>query len=184
MFCSNCGKEIPEGYDVCMYCGTPLSTAEETVSAAPAEAMYDYTADYQVPVAAADPSITNVKQYVKNLCSKKCKNSFTWIIVVLFVLSGINLIVQVAGGNYFGLLDVAIFLGLTIWFTCTYSKASAIVLLVFGALECILSTIAMGQFAGFFWPLLGICALTSAISAKKSFDNYRATGTLDAYALN
>lgn len=151
MICKTCGMEVPEGQNFCPGCGASVT-------------------DY-VPVGIKDPELT-LKEYLKLPENKKLKSNITSSAVICYICAAITLIVSILG-NPFGILDVAIVLTCGILIQTIYSRAAAIVVLVYSIISTVITLIATGKLGGWLLVIAGIYAVIYTFKLRTEYNNYK-----------
>ncbi len=108
------------------------------------------------------------KEFLKHYAPASFKKTILVTSIIAYVLVAIALI-GVLMGNIFGLLDVALTLGLTLGVHIAKSKGCAIGLLVYGIINVIVSSLAMGMLAGWGWIAVPIAYLVAFSQAEKEY---------------
>lgn len=176
MFCPKCGKEIVDEGVNCPFCGEAVaaqdSASETAVPKATATAQFgsNYEATPQQPSSAAwgnpanmviDRKSVTKKEYIKKYAPANLKKNIKSSAIVCYVCVAISAIASIALlGSPWMLIDVAIYLGLTLGMHLGNSKLCAILLLIFSIVECAISFYQFGTPSG--WWL--IIASGSAVS--------------------
>ncbi len=146
MLCKTCGMEVPEGQAFCSGCGTAVETAV--------------------------PKLLTMKEYLKLPENKKLKSNITSSAVICYICSALTLIVSILG-NPFGILDVAIVLACGILIQTIYSRAAAIVVLVYSIISTVIALIATGRLGGWLLVLAGIYAVIYTFKLRTEYNNYK-----------
>lgn len=115
----------------------------------------------------AQPPMTK-KEFLKHYAPSSFKKTILVTSIIAYVLVVIALI-GVLMGNVFGLLDVALTLGLTLGVHIAKSKGCAIALLVYGIINVVVSSLAMGMLAGLGWVAVPIAYLVAFVQAEKEY---------------
>lgn len=187
-FCNNCGAPLQPGVKFCTYCGTPVPQQAAPVRNTPPQQSapnpynygtqpaanqgnqnsYSYAAQNAAPVHAAEPMTK--AQYRKVCTEPKYRKSLKTNAIVMYVLAGLNLLLSIAT-NPFGLLEVAITLGLTLGMHLGKSKGCAIGLLVYGIVNIVILLVLNGSISGWLWLVLAISSLRAFSIADKEYES-------------
>jgi len=108
------------------------------------------------------------KEFLKKYAPASFKKTILVTSIVAYVLVGFNLLACLMG-NVFGLIDVAIRLGLTLGVHVGKSKGCAIGLLAYGLFNLIVATLAMGMLAGWGWVAIPVVYLVAFNKAEKEY---------------
>ncbi len=191
MFCPKCGKEMIDESVNCPFCGATAAqeTAAETVaSEATATAPFgnNYEAAPQQPTSAAWGNPANVtantvvdrksvtkKEYIAKYAPQNLKKNIKSAAIVCYVCVGISAIASFALlKNPWMLIDVAIYLGLTLGMHLGNSKICAILLLVFSILECAYSVYQFGTPAGWWLIIAAVSAVSTFNKLGKEYNKF------------
>ena len=108
---------------------------------------------------AQEPPLENITkaEYYKNHASDSFKKNLKITAICGYVLCGILALTVLV--NILAILDLAIFLGLTLGMHLGRSKGCAIGILAYSGASMILTLISTGTLGGWGWLVIGICAL-------------------------
>lgn len=108
------------------------------------------------------------EEFLKHYAPASFKKTILVTSIIAYVLVVIALIGVIAG-NIWGILDVAITLGLTLGVHIAKSKGCAIGLLVYGIINVVIASLAMGMLAGWGWVAVPIAYLVAFSQAEKEY---------------
>ena len=168
MICPVCSQVIPDGSATCPVCGAAL-TAQQPVAQQPVAQQPVMQQPAQMPA--------NVKQFVKAMSQfpeiKKIGSEINVCAIVSYIVAGLSLVLGLVVGNYGIILDVLIVAGMGLWLQLGYSRAAAIILLVYAALNCIITTISTGSFSGYLILILGIFSVIYTFKGASEFKKFK-----------
>lgn len=181
MICSKCGKEIVDGSVSCPFCGEAVTAPETT-----AQFGNNYEAAPQQPASAAWGNPANVtantvidrksvtkKEYIAKYAPANLKKNIKSAAIVCYVCVGISAIASFAlFQEPFMLIDVAIYLGLTLGMHLGNSKVCAILLLIFSILECVLSVVQFGRPSGWWLIIAAVSAVSTFNKLGKEYNKF------------
>lgn len=114
------------------------------------------------------------REYFKNYGDKKDRKYMNVLCIVIYVLVGVaavnGVIIQ---GNIFAILDFLLILGLTLGIHLAYSRGCAIALTVYGGFNVVALFIMLQRLVGYWWLVVGICALVRLNKMYKDYKNFR-----------
>ncbi len=168
MNCPNCGNEIRPGEKFCQSCGTQLpELVNNTVPPA-----------YRHAAAVPGKAMT-LKEFVESPhCTPDVNKNIKGSWIALFVCAGLSIAVALVNG--ISPIDGIIIAGLAVWLLLTKSVAAGVTAGIVGIIEMVVSSIAMGQVAGYLPAIAGIYAMTSVLNGNKQFKAFKANGSSGA----
>ena len=111
---------------------------------------------------------------VKKLCKNILGSAIT-----LYICAVITLLVSVLiAGNIFGLLDVALLVGLGLGVQLARNRACAVILLVYGSINMLLQLLLSNTPGGYLVVIAGIYAVIATFRYWKAWNTYLRTGQL------
>ncbi len=152
-FCTNCGAQLPDDAAFCTSCGATLA-------------------------APVNRDISR-EEYIKTYADPKLAKELKTCAIICYVLLAINLIVAILV-NFFGLIDVVIYGGLTLGMHLKKSKGCAIALLVVSIASTIINLVLTGGFTGYLWIIVSICAIVAFKKIDKAYADFKAGTTPNA----
>ena len=128
----------------------------------------------QNPVPIQNRQNMSRREYFKNYGDKKDRKYMNVLCIVIYVLVGVaavnGVIIQ---GNIFAILDFLLILGLTLGIHLAYSRGCAIALTVYGGFNVVALFIMLQRLVGYWWLVVGICALVRLNKMYKDYKNFR-----------
>ena len=160
MNCPYCGYEASPGENFCRSCGAQLATAVPTQEGAvPAQQVY------AVPAAELPKTL---KEFITSpYCTPDVNKNFKASWITMFICAGLSIVVAVAQGSF--PIDGIIMAAIAVWLLLSKSFAAGLTACIVGVLELVLTSIYMGQLAGWLPAMAGVYALLAALKAKKQF---------------
>lgn len=192
MFCPKCEKEIVNESVNCPFCGESIAV-QETVAetavpdaTAAAQVGNNYEEMPQQPSSAGWGNPANVtantvvdrksvtkKEYIAKYAPANLKKNIKSAAIVCYVCVGISAIASFAIlKNPLMLIDVAIYLGLTLGMHLGNSKVCAILLLIFSIIECVFSVIEFGAPSGWWLIIAGVSAVSTFNKLGKEYNKF------------
>ncbi len=139
--CPCCGNTLEPEADFCPSCGRAVAAHNQP------------NPEYGIPYGVSKGDFR--RQYAP----PEQKKSIAVVSIIGYVLCGINLLVALV--NPFALIDVAVFLGLTLGVHLRKSKGCAIAMLVYGIVGCVLGLLSTGTPTGWIWIILSAVAMSA-----------------------
>ena len=172
MFCPNCGAEVRPEEKYCQSCGAVISQQAGTQAVeyqAPAYQPDAYQAPvYQTPAPAEKLSY---KDFIKSsFCTPDVNKNIKASWILMLICGALSAAVQIVGGSF--PIDGILMGGLAIWLMLSKSFPAGLVSCIVGILELVLTTIYMGQVAGWLPAIAGIYALIATLKGKKQYKAY------------
>lgn len=170
MFCPKCGKEVENGAAFCGNCGA-------SITAQPQYGSYNQrqSAPETVFSASVNRQSVSKKEYIENYAPYALRKNIKNIAIMCYGLAAISAVSSIAlTGTFLTLIDVAVFVGIALGMHLGKSKLCAILLLVFSIGECVLTTIMLGMFSGWWWIVLGILAVSTFVKLDKQYNIFLA----------
>lgn len=128
----------------------------------------------QNPVPIQNRQNMSRREYFKNYGDKKDRKYMNVLCIVIYVLVGVaavnGVIIQ---GNIFAILDFLLILGLTLGIHLAYSRGCAIALTVYGGFNVVALFIMLQRLVGYWWLVVGICAMVRLNKMYKDYKNFR-----------
>lgn len=153
-YCPACGEKIESG-SFCGKCGRPTT-------------IQDIKPASERPF----PEGTTLKEYYKLYAGETFYKHLKIIAICAYVLCGIlGLTVML---NVIALVDLAIYLGLTLGMHLGKSRGCAIGILAYGGLGFVATLFLMGRIAGWGWLAVGIWAVILFNNGKKRYEELAA----------
>lgn len=185
MFCTNCGKEIVNESASCPFCGAPVADAVPEAaqsnsfenmnqpSQQPAsEAWGDYTSVNAQP--AVDRQSVTKKEFIAKYAPQNLKKNIKTAAIVCYICVAISAVAAlVLLDNPLMLIDVVVYLALTLGMHLGNSKICAILLLIFSVVECIISIVSFGTPAGWWLIIAAASAVSTFRKLDKEYNNFR-----------
>ncbi len=182
-FCANCGTDLGnEPVRFCPNCGAPQpaqlqpAAAPESVPPQAAPPDSQKTAKNRAPDPATAPDGLSRRRFLSaySAGAKLCVTAAVLAYISAGVTAVASLVGNVAEGiSTFSLIDAAILLTLGLLVHLKFSRVAAVLMLLYGAFNCVYMTVVNGQFAGYFGLLAGILAVIGAFGCAKDWRNYR-----------
>lgn len=101
------------------------------------------------------------------------KKDIKGVLIICYICIVVTAIVAVAFGAYFGLIDAALLLGVTLGLQFKKKKGFAYGILGLAIFEVVMSIIA-GSFSGYLWIAAGVSAVMAFRKAEKEYNAYLA----------
>lgn len=153
--CTQCGTELKEGIKFCTSCGAPVREALDPVTLS---AVNDgFPVGTQV----------SKKEYYKKYAGESFYRNLKITAICGYVLSGLAMISALTMPLL--LLDLAIYLGLTLGMHLGKSKGCAIGITAYSAFSVVYALILTGQLAGWGWLAVGIWGIVIFSNADKRY---------------
>ena len=185
VYCANCGTLMPQGSVYCPNCGH----ANAPANAAPNHAnTYGGAPTYANPAPVYDPYNPNPAQqpnmppvgevvsksdYLKKYSSQAFRQGIKTSAIIGYVLCGIVALTVFV--TPLALVDLAIYLGLTLGVHLAKNKICAFGILGYGILGCVLGLIMSGSFTGWGWIALGGYLISLFNKEEKAYNAYMAS---------
>ena len=187
MFCSQCGKEIPDESTACPFCGEAVvaqpTAAESTATAQfgnnseaapqqPSPAAWGNPANITANTVADRKSVTK-KEYIAKYAPLNLKKNIKSAAILCYACVVISAIASFAlFQEPLMLIDVAIYLGLALGMHLGNSKVCAYLLLVFSIIECIFSVIQFNSPSGWWLIIAGFSAVSTFRKLDKEYNKF------------
>lgn len=152
--CPCCGNAVEPEAAFCPHCGRPVAAYNQP----------DPWSGIPYGVSKGD--------FRRQYAPPEQQKSITVVSIIGYVLCGINVLVALL--NPFALIDVAVFLGLTLGIHLGKSKGCAIAMLVYGIVGCVIGLLAAGTPSGWAWIVLGAVAMSSIGKMDAVYEQFRA----------
>ena len=111
-------------------------------------------------------------EFFKNNGDKKDKKYINVLCIVIYVLVAVSAVNDIIiQGNILAILDYLLILGLTLGIHLAYSRGCAIALTVYGCINVVSLFIMMKRLVGYWWLVVGICALVRLNKMYKDYKN-------------
>lgn len=175
VFCTKCGARILATAAVCTACGANRSAppqfrapqANQAVHYPPATFRYDYNLPRPAP-----GERVSFKDYVNKYAAPNVRNEIKTLAIVCYILAGMNFIYSsVWVFNIYGLIAAALFVVFGVGIHVVRSRICAILLLLLGCADFVLS-IMYGVSPATFWIILGIAAVVLFSKFTKSYKQF------------
>lgn len=176
MFCPKCGKELENGAAFCGYCGASIPAQPQHGSYRQQSGSYvQQPFSKTVSAASVNRQSVSKKEYIENYAPYALRKNIKNIAIVCYGLAAISAVSSIAlTGSFMALIDVVVFVGITLGMHLGKSKICAILLLIFSIGECVLTTIMLGMFSGWWWIVLGILAVSTFVKLDKQYNIFLA----------
>lgn len=152
-YCPKCGAAIGAGGNFCPMCGTPAVVSGEGEPPAPA--------------AQAIPAGITKQEYFKQYAGEGFYMNLKVTAICCYVLCGILGLTALL--NPYALVDVAIYLGLTLGMHLGKSKGCAIGMLAYSILGFVVNLVATGMIGGWGWLALSAYAVYLFYNTEKRY---------------
>jgi len=117
--------------------------------------------------------VTDKKAFLQLPENKKFRSEIKGAAILGYVCAGVTLLLSViVGGNLFGLIDIAILVGLSLGIQMTANKLWAILMTVYGGINLIITIALTGSLGGWLPLVAGIIALVYISKLDKAWDAY------------
>lgn len=119
------------------------------------------------------------KEFLNQPEMKKVKGNIVASAIILYVCAAISfLLLVVVQGNLFGIIDVALVLGLALGIHLAYSRGCAIAVTVYAAFNLIVTIATTGKVGGYLVIIAAVYAVMATYKFKKSYGHYLETGEI------
>lgn len=178
-FCANCGIDLgTEPVRFCPNCGAPQAEPDAPQTMPPPAAPPDgqMAAKNRAPDPDAAPGNLSRRKFLSaySAGAKLCVTAAVLAYLSTAVTTAAALIGNLAEGiTIFSLIDAAILLTLGLLIHLKFSRVAAILLLLYGAFNCVFMSVVSGQLAGYFGVLAGVLAVIGAFGCAKDWRRYR-----------
>lgn len=166
-FCSHCGEELVPGAKFCPGCGRVVGQSIPTHDQ-PRTPVYTPPVNqtpFQPPVAQQ----ISKKQYRKVCTNEKYLKDLKSSAIALYILTALNAVLAFVG-NIYGLIDVAIYLVLTLGMHKGKSKACAIGVLLYAIFSIVVVLAMDGTVGGWLWIIAAIGGIKAFSVADKEYE--------------
>ncbi|MBO5070286.1 MAG: hypothetical protein J6C37_07980 [Roseburia sp.] len=205
MQCPNCGTPYADDMTNCPNCGAPATAhtyegqpypqkqaipgqpypQNQTMQGQPypqeeafqQEAPYQQAPSYQQAPPFQQAPMTK-KEFRRHPSIKKNFANIRASAIILYVCGAISLLVGFASGNSLVIIDVALIVGLALGIHLIQSRACAILVTIYAALNMIISIVSLGSFSGWLILVASIFAAVATFQFQKTWKNYQQTGML------
>lgn len=174
VYCSNCGALIPQGSVYCTNCGHVSAAANPVQNYANT---YGNTPVYPNP--GYQPNMPPVGEfvsksdYLKKYSSQEFRKGIKTAAIIAYSLCGVVAVTILL--SPLAILDLVVYLGLTLGMHLAKNKICAYGILGYGILGCILGLILNGSFTGWGWIALGFYAIKLFNKEEKAYNAYMAS---------
>lgn len=208
MICEKCGQWIEDGSKTCSKCGAPVNVnnAQDADAAAAggvgnaAPAGQSGADSFNMGAPAGQPAAGGYganavpggqarltkDQFYKHPNIDPVRKQIRGSGIVCYVVAGISLVLSVLSGGFWGffdaMLDVLLLVGLGLGIQLGKSRACAIVLTVYGAINTILVTIQTGSVGGWWSLAAGIYAIIYTFKYQNAWAEYLKTGIVTDFS--
>ena len=175
VFCTNCGAKMTEDIALCPICGQrrPEQSVQGAFSQNPVPAQQDFSQGnpYAYAEGPAFPAGYQVsrKEFIEKYTQNSLRKDITGVAILCYVCAGINLISAFLL-NPIGIIDSLLLAGLALGMHLAKSKVCAILILVLGIVEFVLSLIAGGF--PYLWLIAGITAVVTFSKIDKQYKQF------------
>lgn len=107
-------------------------------------------------------------EYRRRYAPVKFYKDIRLMCIICYVIMGSSAALMILS-NPFGLIDIALFLGLTLGLHLAKSKGCAIAMLAYGGISCLLNLVLSGTFSSWLWMIVGIWAIASINKVDKHY---------------
>ena len=173
MNCPYCGSEVRENEKFCQSCGAALAQTDE---AAPPAPIQEAAPSAETPAFTAQqaPREMSFREFIESpSCTPDVNKTIKTGWIILFVCAGISAVAQIVSGAL--PIDGILMAGIAFWLMKSKSFAAGVTACAVGVLELILTSITMGQLAGWLPAIAGVYALTAVLKARKQYKAYLAS---------
>ncbi len=118
------------------------------------------------------PNNLSLSDFYKCYASDRIKKSVKSVMVAGLIIAAINLVLCMVTGLFYGLIDVALIAGISLWFYNRPEKLPAYCLLGYNLLSMILGLILNGTFSGWWLLIVAIFAIKTAAEVNKEYTEY------------
>ena len=165
--CQFCGQTCEDSQKFCNNCGAPFQDAP--VYGQPQGAM---TAPPEQWI--STPRVATKKEFLALPENKKVRSELTGAGVICYVCAAITAIAGLALlNNPYVLLDAVIVAGLGLGIHLAQSRACAVILCVYAAINLIFSVVTTGAPGGYLVVIAGVFAVIYTFKAEKLWQQYQ-----------
>lgn len=162
MFCPHCGAQAVEGATFCDKCGNSLSN-EPPVAAPVAQAQ---------PSPAAQPEIMSKRAYMKEPINIQIKKNINAAGIFCYFSAVATLIISGILGEI-NFIDPIILVLLGGFVQFGYSFIASIILLIYGIINMVVTTMNTGRFSGYLVFIAGIYAVSNTFKFSREYKRYK-----------
>lgn len=186
VYCANCGAVMPQGSVYCPYCGHANATANTApnyannyAGGAPAYGSAAPVYDPYNPNPTQRPNMPPMGEmvskadYLKKYSSQAFRQGIKTGAIIGYVLCGIVALTILV--TPLAIIDLVIYLGLTLGVHLAKNKICAFGILGYGVLGCILGLILSGSFTGWGWIALGGYLISLFSKEEKVYNTFMAS---------
>lgn len=182
MICQSCGRANEQGAQFCKSCGAPLTSSDNVQQSMQNNAFQQNNGyqQYGMPenVYAGTTRMTK-KEFDQCESIKPITKNLMVAAIITYVVGAISLIANVIlGGNIFGIVDVAIVVGLGMGVQFAKSRACAVVLGVYSVFNLIYMLILTGRPGGWLIIICAVYSIMYTFKYQKAWNTYQQTGQL------
>ncbi|MCM1188704.1 MAG: zinc ribbon domain-containing protein [bacterium] len=154
MNCSSCGVELEKGALICPKCGTVVVRESK--------------------------KLLTKKEFWELPAVKPCRVNINTAAGIIYACCVLNVALKVTGSSYLGqyvsVIEALLVAGVAVWMQLAKSRTAAILLLVYGILSMIISSVLAGKIVGWFIPLAGAYAVVYTFRFQKDWKRYQEEG--------
>ena len=115
------------------------------------------------------------KEYYAKYANKRDKGNIRYAAIMAYVCAAISLALGIYIKNYLIVIDVALIVGLALGVQIAKSRVCAILLLIYGCISTILTTISTGRVSGWWLIIVGVWAVIGTFNFQKDYQKYLQT---------
>lgn len=120
------------------------------------------------------PKAATKKEFLQLPENTKLRKNIRAAAIICYVCAGITLLAALGTGSYSTIVDVLILVGLGLGIHLAQSKACAIILTVYGAINVIVTLLVAGSLGGWLPLLAGIFGIVYTSRLSKAWKAYQA----------
>lgn len=160
MKCPTCGAELQPGQKVCPSCGT-------------AQRMDQPWGNPATPAATAENRNITKAEFCRNYAEDKIRKNIRGTAILCYICAALTAVVGIMF-NPFMLIDAAVVLVLGLAVHLKQNRVCAILLLVYGIVNCVIMLLNTGRLSGWLIILAGVFAVIYTFRLEKKYQAFRA----------
>ncbi len=201
MQCPNCGAQLPDNSSFCTSCGAPVNQyqsnpdsfgqntqnyGQQTQYGPNGQNPYyqqnpygpNTQNPYQGPYGGGGAKMTR-QEFDRHPAIKRCKSNITGSAITIYICAGVTFLINVLlTMNFFGMVDILLLVGLGLGIHLGKSRACAIILCIYGAINVLFILITTGRIGGWLILVAAIYAIIATFKYQSAWTMYQNTGML------
>ena len=115
------------------------------------------------------------REYYAKYANKRDKGNIRYAAIMAYVCAAVSLALGIYIKNYLIVIHVALIVGLALGVQIAKSRVCAILLLIYGSVSTILTTISTGRVSGWWLIIVGVWAVIGTFNFQKDYQKYLQT---------